>query len=375
MQIARYWETIVNTLQDGLIVVDPGGRILFLNPAAEKLTGYSAADLVGNSCRILNCTGCHIIGQGIAEKWCALYAAGDVKTKRCLITNKNGRAVHVVKNGSVLRDESGPRRDKPFIKVNCAALNENLLESELFGHVKGAYTGADRHRVGRFEAAHEGTIFLDEVGDIPPPIQVKLLRVLEEKEIERVGDHQPIGVDVRILTATNRDLETLTAQGLFREDLFFRISVFPLQIPPLSGRIDDIPLLVQHFIRHNGLTSGKKIVGVSPAAMAALTNYAWPGNVRELRSAIEYAFVLCKDATIECGHLPPKILQPHHPSEHRAARGNRTNLQEREELVRVLRQAAGNQSKAARILGVSRVTIWKRIKKYGIKTVEIRETF
>ena len=458
MQIAQYWETIVNTLQDGLIVVDPGGRILFLNPAAEKLTGYSAADLVGNSCRILNCTGCHIIGRGTAEKWCALYAAGDVKTKRCLITNKNGRAVHVVKNGSVLRNESGriigavetltdmseivrqqqeieslrkscqladgfhglvgespviqqvyelidnvaqtevpvmiqgqsgtgkelvsraihesgPRRDKPFIKVNCAALNENLLESELFGHVKGAYTGADRHRVGRFEAAHEGTIFLDEVGDIPPPIQVKLLRVLEEKEIERVGDHQPIGVDVRILTATNRDLEALTAQGLFREDLFFRISVFPLQIPPLSERIDDIPLLVQHFIRHNGLTSGKRIVGVSPAAMAALTNYAWPGNVRELRSSIEYAFVLCKDATIECGHLPPKILQPHHPSEHRAARGNRTNLREREELVRVLRQAAGNQSEAARILGVSRVTIWKRIKKYGIKAVEIRETF
>jgi two-component system response regulator HydG len=458
MQIARYWETIVNTLQDGLIVVDPGGRILFLNPAAEKLTGYSATDLVGNSCRILNCTGCRIIGRGIAEKWCALYATGDVKAKRCLITNKDGRAVHVVKNGSVLRNksghiigaietltdmseivrqqqeiealrkscqlsdgfhglvgespamqqvyelienvaqaeapvliqgqsgtgkelvaraihEAGPRNNKPFIKVNCAALNENLLESELFGHVKGAYTGADRHRVGRFEAAHEGTIFLDEVGDIPPPIQIKLLRVLEEKEIERVGDHQPIGLDVRIVTATNRDLESLTAQGSFREDLFFRISVFPLQIPSLSRHLEDIPLLVQHFIRQNVLKSGKNIEGMSAASMAALTNYAWPGNVRELRSAIEYAFVLCKDATIECGHLPPKILQPHHPSEHRATRGNRTNLREREDLVRVLRQAAGNQSEAARILGVSRVTIWKRIKKYGIKTVEIRETF
>ena len=456
MQIARYWETIVNTLQDGLIVVDPGGRILFLNLAAEKLTGYSAADLVGNSCRILNCTGCRIIGRGIAEKWCALYATGDVNAKRCLITNKDGRAVHVVKNGSVLRNEfghiigavetltdmseivrqqqeieslrkscqlsdgfhglvgespvmqqvyelidnvaqteapvmiqgqsgtgkelvaraiheAGPRRDKPFIKVNCAALNENLLESELFGHVKGAYTGADRHRVGRFEAAHEGTIFLDEVGDIPPPIQVKLLRVLEEKEIERVGDHRPIGVDVRIVTATNRDLEVLTAQGIFREDLFFRISVFPLQCPSLSERLEDIPLLVQHFIRYNVLNSGKKIEGVSAAAMAALTNYAWPGNVRELRSAIEYAFVLCKDATIECGHLPPKILQPNHPSVPRAYRDNRAKLRERENLVRVLRQATGNQSEAARILGVSRVTIWKRIKKYGIKAVEVRE--
>ena len=228
--------------------------------------------------------------------------------------------------------------------------------------------------MGRFEAAHEGTIFLDEVGDIPPPIQIKLLRVLEEKEIERVGDHQPIGVNVRIVTATNRDLEALTAQGMFREDLFFRISVFPLQIPSLCERLEDIPLLVQHFIRHNVLKSGKNIVGVSAAAMAALTNYAWPGNVRELRSAIEYAFVLCKDATIESGHLPPKILQPHRPSEHWITRGNRTKLREREDLVRVLRQAAGNQSEAARILGVSRVTIWKRIKKYGIKTVEVRES-
>ncbi len=451
MQIAHYWETIVNTLQDGLIVVDPGGRILFLNPAAEKLTGYSATDLVGNSCRMLNCTGCRIIGRGIAEKWCTLYATGDVKAKRCLITNRDGRAVHVVKNGSVLRDESGriigavetltdmseivrqqqeienlrkscqlgdgfhglvgespamqqvyelidnvaqteapvmiqgqsgtgkelvaraihesgPRCDKPFIKVNCAALNENLLESELFGHVKGAYTGADRHRMGRFEAANEGTIFLDEVGDIPPPLQVKLLRVLEEKEIERVGDHRPIGVDVRIVTATNRDLEVLTARGSFREDLFFRISVFPLQCPSLSERLEDIPLLAQHFIRHNVLKSGKKIEGMSPAAMAALTNYAWPGNVRELRSAIEYAFVLCKDATIECGHLPPKISHPRHASAQRDTQDNRATLKEREDLVRVLRQAAGNQSQAARILGVSRVTIWKRMRKHGIKT-------
>jgi DNA-binding NtrC family response regulator len=264
-----------------------------------------------------------------------------------------------------------PRNIGPFVPVHTSAIPSELLESSLFGHIKGAYTGADRHRVGRFEASHEGTIFLDEVGDIPPPIQIKLLRVLEEKEIERVGDHRPIGVDVRIVTATNRDLEVLTAQGMFREDLFFRISVFPLHLPSLSERLEDIPLLVQHFIRHNVLNSGKKIEGMSPAAMATLTNYAWPGNVRELRSAIEYAFVLCKDTTIESGHLPPKILHPHHPSVHLANRDNRAKLREREDLVRVLRQTAGNQSEAARILGVSRVTIWKRIKKYGIKTIEV----
>jgi DNA-binding NtrC family response regulator len=298
--------------------------------------------------------------ENVAQTEAPVMIQGQSGTGKELVA----RAIH----------ETGPRRDKPFIKVNCAALNENLLESELFGHVKGAYTGADRHRVGRFEASHEGTIFLDEVGDIPAPIQVKLLRVLEEKEIERVGDHRPIGVDVRIVTATNRDLEALTAQGVFREDLFFRISVFPLHLPSLSERLEDIPLLVQHFIRHNVLNSGKKIEGMSPAAMAALTNYVWPGNVRELRSAIEYAFVLCKNTTIESAHLPPKILHPHHPLVHLAKRDKRAKLREREDLVRVLRQTAGNQSEAARLMGVSRVTIWKRIKKYGINTVEVGET-
>ena len=263
--------------------------------------------------------------------------------------------------------EESPRKDKPFIKVNCAALNENLLESELFGHEKGAYTGADRTRIGRFEAAHGGTIFLDEIGDIPMATQVKLLRVLEEKEIERVGDHKPISVDVRVISATNKDLAALIRQDLFREDLFFRINVFPLSCPSLSERYDDIPLLVQNFIERNAARGGKEIVGLTPEAMEALLNYAWPGNVRELRNAIEYAFVLCSGNWIGREHLPPNISANSKKPAVRHRQGSASWEEERAGLIDALRKVGGNQSEAAKLLGVSRVTVWKRIKKYGIQ--------
>jgi two-component system response regulator HydG len=445
MDLSPYWKTIVDTLKEGLVVVNPEGTIVAVNPAAEALTGYSAAELIGQSCRILDCTGCDIYGLGSGEKWCRLFQEGLVKAKPCRITNKAHHSVSVVKNATVLRDArggvigavetltdisdlvrqreeilalrktldltdhyfgilgksppmqqlfemiesvsksdapviihgqsgtgkemvaraihwAGPRESRPFIKVNCAALNENLLESELFGHVKGAYTGADRSRAGRFEAAHGGSIFLDEIGDIPPSTQVKLLRVLEEKEIERVGDQTPIAVDVRVITATNKNLEELIAAGRFREDLFFRISVFPLTIPPLKDRPEDIPLIIQHFIAQHRQKSGKTITGISPDAVARLSVYAWPGNVRELRNAIEYALVLCPDGEIGVQHLPPKIVSenicppPPEPA----------GVYEREQLVRALRQAGGNQSAAARLLGVSRVTVWKRMKKHRV---------
>jgi PAS domain S-box-containing protein len=448
MNLSKYWKTIVDTLQDGLLVIDPKGTILAVNPAAERLTGYRADELVGQSCRILDCTGCEIIGRGAAEKWCALYAKGDVRAKNCFITNKEHRTINVVKNASVLRDEKGRiigavetlkdlsdlvrqqeeilslrktlyledgyhgilgkspvmhrlfelienvaqtespvmihgesgsgkelvaraihevsrRQDKPFIKVNCAALNENLLESELFGHTRGAYTGAERTRIGRFEAAHEGTIFLDEVGDIPLSTQVKLLRVLEEKEIERVGDNMPIAVDVRILSATNKDLEQLITQGLFREDLFFRINVFPLKTPSLAERREDIPMIVEKFIRRNKSKGDKKILGITPEAMERLLIYSWPGNVRELRNAIEFAFVLCPGGEIDIHHLPPKVTQSSTVGEPIFDTTPVDQL-ERQRLIRILRQTGGNQSEAARILGVSRVTVWKRIKRYGI---------
>ncbi len=446
MDLSPYWKTIVDTLKEGLVVVNPEGTIVAVNPAAEALTGYSAAELIGKSCRILDCTGCEIYGLGSGEKWCRLFQEGMVKAKKCLITNKEQRSVSVVKNATVLRDPqgrvigavetltdisdfvrqqeeilalrktldlndhyfgilgkstpmqqlfemiesvakseapviihgqsgtgkemvaraihwAGPRESKPFIKVNCAALNENLLESELFGHVKGAYTGADRHRAGRFEAAHGGSIFLDEIGDIPPATQVKLLRVLEEKEIERVGDQTPIKVDVRVVTATNKNLEELIAAGRFREDLFFRISVFPLTIPPLKDRPEDIPIIIQHFIAQYRQKSANTVAGITPEAVARLSVYAWPGNVRELRNAIEYALVLCPQGEIGVQHLPPKIVSENMcPSPPEPA-----DAHEREQLIRALRQAGGNQSAAARLLGVSRVTVWKRMKKHRIE--------
>ena len=449
MEIGKYWKTIVDTLQDGLMVLDPAGNILAMNPAAEELTGYAADELVGQNCRTLNCTGCELYGRGPGEEWCGLFVKGNVKAKKCLISKKDRRSVHVVKNASVLRDSTGhmigavetftdiseivrqqqeivtlrkscrledehhgllgeslpmqrlfeiienvsqtdapvliqgqsgtgkelvaraiheesPRKEEPFIKVNCAALNENLLESELFGHEKGSYTGADRTRIGRFEAAHEGTIFLDEIGDIPLSTQVKLLRVLEEKEIERVGDQKPIPVDVRIISATNKDLENLIAQELFREDLFFRINVFPLECPPLSERLDDIHLIVQSFIEQNAAKSKKNIVGLTPDAMETLLTYSWPGNVRELRNAIEYAFVLCSGNWINKEHLPPKITANGKKLLANQLRKSVSLKEGRKKMIETLHQVGGNQSEAARILGVSRVTVWKRIKKYGI---------
>jgi two-component system response regulator HydG len=446
MDIVKHWKTIVDTLQDGLMVLDPSGNILAVNPAAEKLTGYSAEELVGHNCRTLNCTGCDVFGKGPGKEWCKLFVSGEVKAKKCMISDKQRRAIHVVKNASVLKDPGGnilgavetftdiseivrqqqeiatlrkschleeghhgllgesppmqylfelienvsqtdapvlihgqsgtgkelvaraiheesPRNKNPFIKVNCAALNENLLESELFGHEKGAYTGADRTRVGRFEAAHEGTIFLDEIGDIPLSTQVKLLRVLEEKEIERVGDHKPIPVDVRIISASNKDLEAMIGDGLFREDLFFRINVFPLNCPPLAERLEDIPPIVKNFIDQNRSKGAKEIVGLTPEAMESLLAYPWPGNVRELRNAIEYAFVLCSGEWIGKEHLPPKIATIGKRLSANHAIGS---MEERTDLIQTLRRVGGNQSEAARILGVSRVTIWKRIKKYGI---------
>jgi len=266
--------------------------------------------------------------------------------------------------------ELGRRKDGPYIQLNCAALNEALLESELFGHVKGAFTGAYSHREGRFEAANGGDIFLDEIGDVPLSIQVKLLRVLETKQFERVGDHRPMSVDVRIITATNRNLEELVAQGKFRDDFFFRINVIPIHLPPLRQRMEDVPLLVETFIRRLRKVSGKPITGLSQNAMQLFMNYHWPGNVRELKGILEYAFVIAEGGILQPEHLPTKMSDTSPVDETFSTNAVAEN-HEKTQLIEALRQSGGNQSKAARILGVSRVTVWHRMKKYGIDLKKI----
>jgi transcriptional regulator with PAS, ATPase and Fis domain len=262
--------------------------------------------------------------------------------------------------------QNSARREKPYVQVNCAALNESVLESELFGHVKGAFTGAYQNREGRFEAANGGDIFLDEIGDLPQSTQIKLLRVLEEKVIERVGDNRSIPVDVRIITATNRNLKQLVEAGTFRGDFYYRINVLPITLPPLRERSEDIPLIAEMFFRRIQLKSNKQIRGISPEAMQALIRYPWPGNVRELKSAFEYAFVTCMENRIEIQHLPPDVIAAVPQQQPSPAGELPPDERKKLELVQALQEAKGNKTVAARILGISRVTVWNRMHRYGL---------
>ncbi|MEO5339857.1 MAG: sigma 54-interacting transcriptional regulator [Magnetococcus sp. MYC-9] len=261
---------------------------------------------------------------------------------------------------------AGARADQPLVKVNCVALSETLLESELFGHVRGAFTGAVRDRVGRFQEAHRGTLFLDEVGDISPAMQVRLLRILQERQFERVGENRTREVDVHFVAATNKNLQQLVEQGLFRADLYYRLKVVEIALPPLRQRQEDIPLLVDHFIKEFNLRFGKNIAGVTGPALAALLRHPWPGNVRELRHAIEHAFVLCHQTDIDLAHLP-ESLRPDspslvaHPSIPDAACSK-----ERAEILLALAATHWNRDRAAQRLNMSRSTFYRRLKQLGI---------
>jgi PAS domain S-box-containing protein len=250
----------------------------------------------------------------------------------------------------------------PFVKVNCAALNEHLLESELFGHRRGAFTGAMRDRQGRFEAASGGTIFLDEIGDMPPAMQAKLLRVLEGKEIERVGENTPVPVDVRLVSATNRPLAALVASGAFREDLLYRVNVIPITLPPLRERADDVPLLVARLLARIGAANRREVLRVTPAALEALQACPWPGNVRQLINALEYAVISCRGEEIDVPDLPAYVAAP--PARPPAGRRAGAALSP-DRISAALAAAGGNRTAAARALGVSRVTLWKRLRAGG----------
>jgi len=268
---------------------------------------------------------------------------------------------------------NGPKKNGPFIKVNCAALPESLLESELFGHERGAFTGAIHRRQGRFELADMGTIFLDEIGDITPATQVKLLRVIQQREFERVGGVKTLQVDVRIIAATNQDLNKALAEGRFRDDLYYRLNVVPITLPPLRERPGDIPILARYFLEQMSKESNSRVCYIAPEAMEHMINYRWPGNVRELENVIERALVICRGDTVKPEDLPADLVNREGkaridiPELGTMSMKDAVETMEREMIKRALERTGGVQTKAADILGINRGSLIYKIKKYDLE--------
>ena len=453
----EFLKLLLESIGNGVFILDTNGKIIAWNPVMEKITGYSLKEIKGKSCQILNFTRCFDQDCPTGMKDCGIKKFGKVEPTECLLSHKNGHALSVTKNARVIKNRDnkvigivetvtdltalknarlkmeeatrrlgelnrlggiiaksrvmqnvfsfikasaasdasifiqgesgtgkelvaeaihsiGERRNKPLITINCSALSESLLESELFGHVKGAFTGATQTRIGRFEMADGGTIFLDEIGEITPYIQVKLLRVLQQKEIERVGESKKRKIDIRIITATNKDLKSLVDSGLFREDLYYRLKVFPIFLPPLRERKEDIPLLVNHFIKINNKKAATRVKGIDNPALKALLDYSWPGNIRELINAIEHAFVLCPGRQIYISDLPVEIIKPEAdpicvekketPSDVKKVR--KVHSLNKDKLVDLLHDCDWNKAEVARQVGLSRASIWKYMKKWNI---------
>jgi DNA-binding NtrC family response regulator len=293
------------------------------------------------------------------QKVFALARVAAPSPSTVLILGESGTGKEVL--ARAIHEES-PRHGAPFVAISCAALTETLLESELFGHERGAFTGATQRRKGKFEAAHGGTLFLDEIGDVSPKLQMDLLRVLEERKVHRVGGNEAIAVDVRIVAATNRDLRKAAAEGHFREDLFYRLNVIAIRLPPLRERKEDIPLLVEKFLETLSAELGKPLEKVSQEALAALMAHPWPGNVRELRNVIERGAVVAQGEVVQLSDL---ALEPAFAA---AANGDPVSLEELEKrhIGEVLAHAQGNVTRSARILGIDRVTLYSKIRRYQL---------
>ncbi|MDX2018683.1 MAG: sigma-54 dependent transcriptional regulator [Deltaproteobacteria bacterium] len=308
--------------------------------------------------------------QQVAPTSSTVLLRGETGTGKEMVA----RAIHI----------NSTRESRPFVRVNCAALAPGILESELFGHEKGAFTGAMARRAGRFELADGGTLFLDEVGDLPAEVQVKLLRVLQEREFERVGGVETVRVDVRVISATHRNLEQMISEGKFREDLYYRLNVFSITLPPLRERLDDLAVLCEHFIHKFSNATGKRLSGIAPDALAMLAHYPWPGNVRELENVIERALILAQGAEVtvndldfgrRLANMPTPPAAPHGPvpvstlTSGSASRSlnKRLSEQERAEIVAAVEQMQGNIAHAARSLGINRSTLYYRMRKHGLE--------
>jgi PAS domain S-box-containing protein len=432
-------QAILDSVADGVFTVDREWRITFFNRAAERITGLSHREVVGNRC-------CDVFHASICETACALrhtLESGEpVMNRAAFILDARGRKVPIRISTSVLRDDSGrlvggvetfrdlsqveelrkelegrvtlgdiigrsrpmrelfgllpaiaasdstvvihgasgtgkelfaraihelsPRKNRRFVAINCGALPDTLLESELFGHKAGAFTDARQDKRGRFALAEGGTIFLDEIGDISPAMQVRLLRVLQEKVYEPLGGVEPVTADVRVVVATHRDLADLVDRGLFREDLYYRINVMRLELPPLRERREDIPLLVEHFIERFNRLQERDVVGVSDEVLGLLMNHDFPGNARELENVIEHAFVLCRGSVIELEHLPPELSGRAPAAVPRMQSGLTLQEMERILIVDALRRHEGNRSAAAAELGIHPSTLFRKIRALDI---------
>jgi PAS domain S-box-containing protein len=332
----------------------------------EKWQGkkYNLGDIVGKSPKMLEI---YQLIEAISGSLSSVLIEGDTGTGKGMIAS----AVHY----------HSINHKGPFIQVNCAAIPENLLESELFGHVKGAFTGAIDDRTGRFEQAHRGTLFLDEIGELSSAMQAKLLRVVEEKQFEKVGGSKTIKVDVRIIAATNKELEQVVKDNQFRRDLFFRLNIIPIKVPPLRERMEDISLLVEHFIEKFNYKMGKAVKALAPEVLDIFMRYPWPGNVRELESVIEFGFIQCDDNYLGASYLPPrfKLLNDkvtdislstpvsYETFQFPDIKPVTSSLTEKERVLTALKDSRWNRAKAADNLNISRTTLWRLMKKYNLK--------